>query len=121
MHQRRSARTTASVLPLSLRYGRLNPSPAQLPPEVGAVVALVSGQAGWALPRPALGSGHLYSIYYFKPYSDLGYISSGHQGSHRESITFRHQVHGAPFTFPAVGDISTPFARHKAAIQKCLV
>ena len=80
----------------------------KLPSEVGTVVTFVSGQAAWALARSALRSRHLDPIYNFKPYGDFGYIGGGNQESQGQPITFRHQVYGAPFTFPAVGDIFTP-------------
>jgi hypothetical protein len=105
MYQRRSTWTSAAVLPLPPWHRRLHPSPAKLPPEVGAVVTFVSGQASWALARSALRSRHLHPIYNLKPYGDFRYIGGGHQESQGQPITFGHQMYGAPFTFPAVGDI----------------
>src|ERR671917_573929 len=109
MHLGKSTRPATTVLQLPLRYGWLNPSSVKLPSEVGTVVTFVSGQAAWALARSALRSRHLDPIYNFKPYGDFGYIGGGNHESQGQPITFRHQVYGAPFTFPAVGDIFTPF------------
>jgi hypothetical protein len=53
-------------------------------------------------------SRHLHLVYDLQPHGDLSHISRCHQKSQGQSITFRHQVDGAPFTFPAVGDILTP-------------
>ena len=81
----------------------------KLPLQVGTVVTFVSGQAAWALARSALRSRHLDPIYNFKPYGDFGYIGGGNHESQGQPITFPHQVYGAPFTFPTVGNIFTPF------------
>jgi hypothetical protein len=97
MYQRRSAWPAAAGFPHPSWNGRLNASPAKLPPEVGAVVALVSGQASWALARSPLRSQHLHLVYDLKTHSDFRYIGCG------------HQMYGAAFTFPAVGDTLTAF------------
>ena len=109
MYQRRSAWPAAAVFPLSLRYGWLNPSSAQLPPQVGTIVALVSGQAGGPLSRSPLWSGHLHLVDDLETYRDFRYIGCGQQKSQWQSITFSHQVDGAAFALPAVGDVFTPF------------
>jgi hypothetical protein len=109
MHLGKSTRPATTVLPLPLRYGWLHPSSAQLPSEVGAVVALVSSQAGWALARSALRPGHSYLVYHLKSHGDLGYIGTSHQKSQGQSIAFRHQGDGAAFALPAIGNIFTPF------------
>jgi hypothetical protein len=109
MHLGKSTRPATTVLQLPLRYGGLHPSSAQLPSEVGAVVALVSGQASWALARSALRPRHWYLVYHLKSHGNLGHIGSSHQESQRQSITFRHQVDGAAFTLPAIGNILSPF------------
>src|SRR5918992_1261597 len=109
MYQGRSTRPATTVLPLPLRYGGLNPSSAQLPPEISAVVALVGGQAGWALAGSALRPRHSYLVYHRKSHGNLGHIGRGHQKSQGQPITFRHQVDGAAFAFPAIGDILAPF------------
>src|SRR5918992_2343142 len=100
MYLGKPTRPATTVLQLPLRYGWLNPSSAQLPPEVGTVVTFVSGQADWALARSALRSWHLHQIYDLKPYGDLGYIGSSHQESQGQSITFPHQVDSAAFALP---------------------
>src|SRR3712207_2680245 len=100
MYQRRSPWPAAAVFPHPSGNGRLNASPAQLPPEVSAVVALVSGQASWALARSALMLRHLHLVYDLKTHSDFRYIGCCHQKSQGQSITFGHQMYGAPFTVP---------------------
>src|ERR687895_313723 len=109
MHKGKSTRPSTTVLPLPLRYGGLHPSPAKPPAEISAVVTFVSGQAGWALARSALRSGHLHLVYDLKTHSDFRYIGCCHQKSQGQSIAFSHQVYGAAFAFPAVGDILSPF------------
>src|SRR5918997_65966 len=103
MYQGRSTRPSTTVPPLSLWYGRLNPSSAQLPPEISAVVTFVSGQAGWALAGSALRSRHLHLVYDLKSHCDFRYIGCCQQKSQGQSIAFRHQVDGAAFAFPALG------------------
>src|SRR5918999_6345444 len=109
MHLGKPTRPAMTVLQLPLRYGWLDPSSAKLPPEISAVVTFVGGQAGWALSRPALRPGHSYLVYHLKSHGNLGHIGPGHQKSHGQPVTFRHQVDGAAFALPAIGDIFTPF------------
>jgi hypothetical protein len=108
MHLGKSTRPATTVLQLPLRYGWLNASPAKLPPEVGAVVTFVSGQAGWALARSALRPWHSYLVYHLKSHGDLGHIGRGHQKSQGQSIAFSHQVDGAAFALPPVGNVLSP-------------
>jgi hypothetical protein len=109
VHLGKSTRPGTTVLQLPLRYRWLNASPAQLPPEISAVVTFVSGQAGWALARSALSPWHSYLVYHLKSHGNLGHIGRGHQKSQGQSIAFRHQVYGAAFALPAIGDILAPF------------
>src|SRR5918996_2415214 len=108
MHLGKPTRPAMTVLQLPLRYGWLDPSSAKLPPEISAVVTLVSGQAGGALARSALRPWHSYLVYHLKSHGNLGHIGRGHQKSRGQSITFSHQVDGAAFAFPAIGDILAP-------------
>jgi hypothetical protein len=109
MYQGRSTRPSTTVLPLPLRYGWLNPSSAKLPPEISAVVALVSGQAGWALARSALRSWHPNPVHHLQPHGDLSHIGRGNQKSQGQPVAFSHQVDRAAFALPPVGDILAPF------------
>jgi hypothetical protein len=109
MHQGRSTRPAMTVPPLSLGYGRLNASPAKLPPEISAVVTFVSGQASWTSAGSALRSRHLHLVDDLKTHRDFRYIGCCQQKSQGHSITFSHQVYGAAFAFPAIGDILAPF------------
>src|SRR5918999_2880730 len=109
MHLGKSTRPATTVLQLPLRYGWLNPSSAKLPPEISAIVTFVSGPAGWASSRSALRPRHSYLVYHLKSHGDLGHIGRCHQKSQGQPITFSHQVGGAAFAFPAVGDSLAPF------------
>ena len=109
MHLGKSTRPATTVLQLPLRYGWLNPSSAKLPPKTSTIVTFVSGQAGWALARSALSPRHSYLVYHLKSHGNLGHIGRSHQESPGQSITFRQQVDGAAFAFPAIGDILAPF------------
>ena len=108
MHLGKSTRLATTVLPLPLGYGWLHPSSAQLPPEVGAVVTLVSSQASWALARSPLRPGHLHLVDDLKTHRDFRYIGCCHQKSQGQSIAFSHQMDGTALAFPAVGDIFAP-------------
>src|SRR5918999_1003062 len=103
MHLGKPTRPARTVLQLPLRYGWLDPSSAQLPPEISPVVTFVGGQAGWALARSALRPWHSYLVYHLKSHGNLGQCVRGHQKSQRQSIAFRHQVDGAAFALPPVG------------------
>ncbi len=98
-----------AVLPLPPWNGGLNTSPTKLPPEISAVIALVSSQANWTLARSPLRSRHLHPVHHLQPHGDLSHIGCSNQKSQWQSITFRNQVYGAAFAFPAVGYILTPF------------
>jgi hypothetical protein len=105
----RTAWSAAALRPFPVGNGRLNSPSPQPMPEVSAVIAFVGTQAGGSLLGASLRSGHSYLVYHLKSHDNLGHIGSSHQESQGQSITFRHQVDGAPLAFPTISDILSPF------------
>src|SRR5918992_2763756 len=108
MYQRRSAWPAAAVFPHPSWNGRLNASPAKLPPEISAVVTFVGTQAGRAFLGTPLWSGHSNSVHHLQPYSNLSHIGRRHQETQGQAIALSQQVDGASLAFPAIGDILSP-------------
>ena len=108
VHLRRTAGTLASR-PMTLRNRGTNPSSSQFPPELCAVVALVSSQRVRSLLGPASSTRDANPVHHIQSHCHLGYAGTGHIEGQRQSLSLRHHVDRAPLTLPSVVDVLSPF------------
>ena len=105
---RRIAGTLASR-PMLLRNRGTNPSSSQFPPELCAVVALVSSQRVRSLLRPASSTRDANPVHHTQSHCHLGYAGTGHIEGQRQSLSLHHHVDRAPLNLPSVVDVLSPF------------
>ena len=91
VHLRRTAGTLSSR-PMTLRNQGKNPSSSQFPPELRAVVALVSSQRVRSLLGPASSTRHANPVHHIQSHCHLGYAGTGHTEGQRQSLSLRHHV-----------------------------
>ncbi len=101
VHLRRTAGTLASR-PMMLRNRGKNPSSSQFPPELCAVVALVSSQRVRSLLGPASSTRDANPVHHIQSHCHLGYADTGHTEGQRQSLSLHHHVDRAPLTLPSV-------------------